>query len=55
MNCNFYDLDKRIVEQIIQTTENAELVCKVVHNSILEMDVRADIYNAGIARFIHAG
>ena len=31
MNCEFHDCDERILEHIIQTTDNAELVRKILH------------------------
>ena len=31
MSCDFHDCDERILEQIIQTTDNAELVRKALH------------------------
>lgn len=31
VNCEFHDLDERILEQIIQTTDNSDLVRKVLH------------------------
>ena len=30
-NCKFHDIDERILEQIVQTTDNAELIRKVLH------------------------
>ena len=30
-NCEFHDIDERILEQIVQTTDNAELIRKVLH------------------------
>ena len=47
-NCEFHDDDKRILEHIIQTTENTELVCKVLHKkwtlqqTLAEMQVLED-------------
>ena len=31
VNCDFHDVNKRILEHIIQTTDNAELIRKVIH------------------------
>ena len=31
VNCDFHDVNERILEHIIQTTDNAELILKVIH------------------------
>ena len=48
MNCEFHDSDERILEHIIQTTDNTELVRKVLHKkwtlqeTLAEMQVLED-------------
>ena len=43
VNCEFYDLDERILEQIIQTTDNAELVRKVLHKKLTLQQTLAEM------------
>ena len=42
-NCDFHDRDERILEQIIQTTDNAELVRKVLHKKWTLQQTLAEI------------